>query len=376
MMNSFAGPVPNMAAFVAGAAVIVAACAFSPSRDQRDGRFVVAAYYSGDTAEIDRYPVGELTHIIFSFLHLRGNELAVSDSRDSATILHLVSLKKRFPDLKILLSLGGWGGCKMCSEVFAAEEGRKAFAASTRDLLKSLGADGIDLDWEYPAIQGYPGHRFTPDDRHNFTLLLRELRSALGPGYELSFAAGGFTEFLHDAVEWDQVMPLVDRVNVMSYDLVNATSEWTGHHTPLYSTADQRESTDNAVRYLDSLGIPPGKIVIGAAFYARVWEQVQNKNNGLYQHGKFKDYVIFRNFGAYFGTIGGFTEGWDTVAQAPYRYSAAAGVFATFDDARSISLKTRYAMKHHLGGIMFWELSADRYEHGLVGAIDSVRKGG
>lgn len=95
---------------------------------------------------------------------------------------------------------------------------------------------------------------------------MQVLRAALGPGYELSFAAGGFREYLRNSVEWAAVMPLVDRVNLMSYNLVNGYSTTTGHHTPLYATPQQRASVNEGVRYLDSVGVVPGKVVvIGAA---------------------------------------------------------------------------------------------------------------
>ena len=134
-----------------------------------------------------------------------------------------------------MLSLGGWGGCAPCSETFATPRGRRVFAASTLRLLARTGTDGIDIDWEYPAVEGYPGHRYSPDDRHNFTLLMKELRATLGREYELSFAAGGYTDCILRSIEWSGVMPWVDRVNVMTYDLVNANSTVTGHQTPLYS---------------------------------------------------------------------------------------------------------------------------------------------
>src|SRR5690349_22776137 len=71
---------------------------------------------------------------------------------------------------------------------------------------------------------------------HNFTLLIQALRTTLGDKYEISFAAGGFTKFLTQSIEWNAVMPFVDRVNLMTYDLINGYSTVTGHHTPLYST--------------------------------------------------------------------------------------------------------------------------------------------
>src|SRR5882672_9704476 len=163
-------------------------------------------------------------------------------------------------------------------------------------LNRSFQTDGIDLDWEYPTIEGHPGHAFKHEDKANFTALIRELRKALGKKYEISFAAGGFQKFLDESVDWLAIMKEVDRVNIMSYDLINGYSTTTGHHTALYSNPLQKESAHNAIQYLIRLGVPSSKIVIGAAFYARVWENVSAKNNGLYQTGKFKMGVNFKKF--------------------------------------------------------------------------------
>ena len=340
------------------------------ARDESSGRFAVVAYFHGNAAGIEKYRLDRLTHINFSFLYLQGNQLVVRTARDSMNILRLVSIKKKNPHVKVGLSFAGWGGCETCSDVFASKEGRKEFAKSARSILQRFDADGIDLDWEYPAVEGYPGHKYTPGDRENFTLLIQELRAILGKEYEISFAAGGFADCLKKSVEWSRVMPLVDRVHVMTYDLVNGYSTVTGHHTPLYSSIDQGESMDYAVRLLDSLGVPPGKIVVGGAFYARIWEDVRNERDGLFQQGKFKTYLLYKDFDKYFKSNNGFEYHWDSTAQAPYSYNPRKQLFATFDDQRSIALKTKYAVRNKLGGIMFWELSGDKLENGLLEAID------
>ena len=185
----------------------------------------------------------------------------------------------------------------------------------------------------------------------------------------MSFAAGGFQKFLDESVEWKEVMKEMDRVNIMSYDLINGYSTVTGHHTALYSNEHQKESTDNAVQYLVKLGIPRDKIVIGAAFYARVWENVPSDNNGLYQSGKFKQGISFNKFAQELSKEKGFTSYWDDVSQAPYAYNNDQKLFATFDDKRSIGIKTKYAMDQKLNGIMFWELSQDTFKDGLVEEI-------
>jgi chitinase len=316
----------------------------------------------------------KLTHIIFSFCHLRNNRLHVDNKTDTLRIRRLVQLKKKNPSLKVLLSLGGWGGCATCSDVFSTEKGRKEFASSIKELNIYFGTEGIDLDWEYPAIEGYPGHSYKPEDKQNFTALVRELRNTLGTKGEISFAAGGFQKFIDEAVEWEKVMPLIDRVNVMTYDLVNGYSTKTGHHTALFSTAQQKESADNAVNALLMRGIPANKIVIGAAFYGRVWESVVDINNGLYQAGKFKSAAGYNTFSENFTQQQGFVYHWDSVAKAPFLYNDEKRLFVTYDDQRSIKEKTNYVKEKGLNGIMFWELSHDLSKDGLLDAIDQVRR--
>lgn len=331
----------------------------------------VLAYYSGDAAEIDQYNVQQLTHIIYSFCHLKDNKLFIGNGEP--IIRKLVSLKKQHPTLKILLSLGGWGGCKTCSDVFATAEGRTAFAQSVKEWTDKLGTDGIDLDWEYPAIEGYPGHAYKDADKPNFTELVIALRKALGKKREISFAAGGFSKFLEQSIDWINVMAVVDRVNIMSYDLINGYSTVTGHHPGLYSTPDQKESTDHAVTYLLSLGVPANKLVIGAAFYARVFEGVDSVNNGLNRPTKFKSFIPYKAFPKNITEELGYRFYWDAVAKAPYAYNASKKLFATFDDSLSIDLKTKYALDKGLNGIMFWELTLDKPAHGLLEAIDNAR---
>ncbi len=349
--------------------IAVVSCRNLKTEKNDKNNFAVIAYYTGDSKEIEKYPVEKLTHIIFSFLHLKGNELAFDKDVDRKTLRKLTSLKKNYKNLKVLISLGGWGGCKTCSEVFASKEGRTAFAGSVKKILTDFNADGIDLDWEYPAIEGYPGHRYTKEDKHNFTLLVKTLRKVLGDYYIISFAAGGFTDYIKNSIEWKEVMPVVDMVNVMTYDLVNGYSTVTGHHTPLYSNPKQKESVDNAVRMLDSIEVDKKKIIIGAAFYARVWESVPDTNNGLYQPGKFKTAVNYKDFDNTFTAEKGFKHFWDVKSKAPYMYNTKEKLFATFDDPKSIALKTRYAIDNNLGGIMFWELTLDKYKNGLVDVI-------
>jgi chitinase len=329
----------------------------------------IIAYYMGDGSDLQRYNISQLTHIIYSFLHLDGNQLSFDSVTDKQALQRLVALKKQYPQLKVMLSLGGWGGCETCSDIFNTAENRKAFAKSTLAIIEGYQADGIDLDWEYPTVSGFPGHKYAAYDRANFTALIQELRIAFGNRYELSFAAGGFDGFLENAVDWDAIMPLLDNVNLMTYDIVNGGTPHTGHHTALYSTPQQKDSTDNAVQFLLRKGVAPEKIIIGTAFYARMWEQVNATNKGLYQPGGHIDGADYKEFPTRFNPADGYIYSWDDIAKAPSIYSPSKKIFATFDDKRSLAEKARYVQQHKLGGMMFWQLPHDTDKDGLLDTI-------
>ncbi len=352
-------------------------CTFfvSPAQKNCNSKdFAVIAYYAGRTTMIDSFEIENLTHLIFSFCHLKGDSLSVRNARDSATIVRMAELKKRNPHLKVMLSLGGWGGCETCSPVFASKRGRKTFAKSVKQLSDYFGTDGIDLDWEYPAISGFPGHAYMPEDKPNFTALVKQLRKKLGRKREISFAAGGFTSFINSSVEWEKVMPLINRVNLMSYDLVSGFSTISGHHTPLYSTPQQVESVDNGVQKLIAAGVPPGKIAIGAAFYARLFEVTDTTNNGLYLPAKFYHGLSYNRFADTINVTNGFVQYWDTLAKAPYAFNVERKLMATYDDTTSIKLKTEYVVKNKLNGVMFWQLAEDSFIDGLLDVIAEVKK--
>src|SRR5437879_13756162 len=54
----------------------------------------VIGYFSGNAQQVESIQTEKLTHIIFSFCHLKGNQLQVGSKDDSLTIKKLVGLKK------------------------------------------------------------------------------------------------------------------------------------------------------------------------------------------------------------------------------------------------------------------------------------------
>lgn len=342
--------------------------------NKRVAPFRVIGFYMGNSKDNKKFEIDKLTHLIFCFTFLQGNKIHLKNKEDEETLKQLVALKTKHPKLKVLVSFGGWGGCETCSDVFASDSGRKEFATSVKDLLIKYNADGIDLDWESPVIGGFKNHKASKDDKANFTALVKELRLTLPSKNEISFDANSFKEFLELSIEWNKVMPLVNFVNLMTYGLPSNERGHTGHHSALYSSPYQTESVDKAVLALDSMGIPLNKIVIGAAFYSFVAENVESMNNGLGNKGKFKSNVIYSKLLESYTEKNGYEYHWDSIAQAPFLYNKQLKTFVTYDDKKSVALKTKYAFNKNLGGIMFWKLNGDTYTNGLLDAIDKQVK--
>ena len=333
-------------------------------------KYHVVAYYTGDSTRLMQYDLSKVTHLIYCFGHIyEDNTFKLSNKRWTSVKAAMPLIRKKYPHLKLMVALGGWGGCAPCSEKFNDVNARKIFVHSVKEFLEVNDVDGFDLDWEYPTIEGYPGHKYAAFDKENFTSLVKELRLALGKQKLLSFAAGGFQSFLDSSVDWKGLEPHLDFVNLMSYDLVSGFATVTGHQTPLYSGSKTKESVDNAIRFFRKIKFPLKKINIGSAFYTRDFEGVENINNGLYQKGKFKNMYGYVQAQSMHSKENGFTRYWDTSTQSPYWYNADSKIFATGDDAASIKAKSLYIKKNKLGGFMFWELALDTPDNFLLNQV-------
>ena len=357
--------------------IVVFNCLFNYSiaqNSKENNTFRIIGYYQGKPDDVNNYEYNKLTHVIFCFTDLKGNKISLKDTMDERTLKLLVAQKQKHPELKVLVSLGGWSGCASCSPVFAVDSNRTIFARSVKDFILQYNLDGFDLDWESPVIGGYKDHPAIPEDRDNFTSLIKELRQALPSPYIVCFDANSFPDCVFKSVDWLLVMPNVDFVNLMTYGLPNDKSGHSGHHTALYSSPYQKESVNSGVRLLDSLKVPLEKIIIGAAFYSFVVANVDSVNFGLGRPCKVKNSPDYRTTLKKFTPENGYQTYWDTIAMAPYLYSSKERTFITFDNKESCRLKTKYALDNQLGGIMFWHLNGDTNRDGLLDAIYETKR--
>jgi chitinase len=344
----------------------------------------VIAYLFGRT-DIPAIGAEKLTHINYSFALVSDDgHIVLQGDRAARRLAQLRELRAKHPHLKVMLSVGGWGADNF-SDAALTDESRRKFAETAVQLLREHELDGLDVDWEYPGQPG-PGIKFRPEDKQNFTLMLGELRRQFdaasrqrwpdgGDQYLLTIASAAGRYFEH--TEMDRLHEHLDWINIMTYDMYGQGSRTTGHHTGLYPGAGEEPGARSVQSYVDqhlAAGIPPNKLVIGAAFYGKGWSGVDAASNGLRQK-----YERFGRGGSYSRLVSdfidknGYERHWDEAARAPYLWNPESRSFISYDDPESLAAKAAYVKERGLGGIMFWEYSHDPEERLLDAIVAGLR---
>ena len=286
-----------------------------------------------------------ITHINYAFGHVnetfngvminrpqnpnaaRPNDNVVRETSEDR-LRAIVALKKQKPELKVLLSIGGWGSGRF-SEMAANDNHRRAFVADCKRVLDEFDLDGIDLDWEYPTSSS-SGISSSPSDMDNFTKLMREIREVIGRDKLLTFASAANARY----VDFRAIEPIVDFVNIMTYDMGMPPY----HHSALYPSEHARNSCEQSIDRHIAAGIPAEKLVLGMPFYGKGEPRIN-----IHDIASHTDY----------------TEQWDDVAKVPYLTNAAGEYVYTYENPRSLALKCEYLKKRGLLGAMYWQYSGD-----------------
>jgi GH18 family chitinase/glycerophosphoryl diester phosphodiesterase len=317
----------------------------------------------------------------------------------------LKELKAKYPNLKVLLTLGGWTYSKFFSDVAATDASRKKFVSSCIDLYikgnlpvlndgspaGGSGAaagvfDGFDIDWEYPGSNnGHAGNHFGPQDTANYTALLAEFRSeldALGGKHYLITAAvpAGPTEI--QLLQIPQINQYLDYADIMTYDFHGAfeVNGPTNFQAPLFETTlDPSFGTgftvDSAVNSWINGGFPANKLNLGVAFYGRGWTGVpDNGAHGLYQsvNGATAPFPFSQAPGEAFykelesaGVLANHTY-FDETSGSAWVYDGTN--FYGLEVPYSLQYKLAYINKMGLGGVMMFSLEDDDSSSSLFNA--------
>ena len=340
-------------------------------------------------------PVEKLTHLNYAFARIQDGSWTVQIGDSYADTEYLYpgqtwdpnskrgnfayinnDLRKRNPQLKTLISIGGWTWSSNFSTMAASAANRNIFAKSCVDFITKWGFDGVDLDWEYPVEGGLDSNVRNPSDGVNYTLTLQAIRDQFniltqqtGKKYLITIAAPAGPSLVRH-LEIAKMGQVLDFINVMSYDYRGGWSPYTGHQTPLYpSSKDPYTELGCTQQIVDTFlagGCPPDKLVIGAAMYGRGFQSVPTTANGLFQKYGSIPMGTWDALGSE-GATGVYDykdvvrralpRFWDDEVKAAWGFQG--GLMISYDDPQSMKEKCWFVNAKKLGGVMFWELSGD-----------------
>ncbi|MGG7177276.1 glycosyl hydrolase family 18 protein [Clostridium paraputrificum] len=384
---------------------------------------------ANDYYTADRMPWDKITHINYAFAHVgKDNKIGISDkvaalqaelpgqTSDFPYKGHfnvLNSYKKKYPNVKTMISIGGWAESSGFYTMCQTPEGRQTFANSVVDFLKEYGFDGADIDYEYPTSVKESGNPidFPVADPmrgrlyNDYLEMMKVLRDTIdeasvrdGKKYLLTAAITASGWVLAGMGRGEYVQYL-DYLNLMSYDYHGSWDGYVAHNSPLYSDPEDPAttgmkynylSTDWSVKYFSGL-MDPSKIVVGIPYYTRGWEGVKpgKREGGLYGsawkgkvddsegtgavgidniwHDKLpdgseepggsnplwhvKNLLADKNLG--------YQRFWDDKSKVPYVWNENKKVFLSFEDEQSMGEKMDYIVNNNLGGAMIWEIDGD-----------------
>lgn len=309
-------------------------------------------------------------------------------------------LKALYPNLKAIISIGGWTWSAHFSDAALTPQSRAAFVQSciNQYILGNLNGgsggpgigagvfDGIDIDWEYPAAPGNTGNVYRPQDTRDFTLLLAEFRKQLdalgkqtGQHYLLSFE-GSAGKADYSKLELNKVWKYVDWINLMTYDYNGPweTNGPTNFNAPLYTSpkdptpVNQRQSIDTTVNAYLKAGVPASKLNMGIPFYGHGWTNVPDANHGLYQGNANTQPAPgvaeagTNNFNV-LEALTGYTSYRDPITKAFWIFNGT--TFWSYDDPIMLLAKMQYVRARGLGGAMIWSMDGDDASGTLISAL-------
>jgi len=348
-------------------------CSEKPKESSSSDKKIIIGYVPGFRGVLDQLDIdaNKLTHINYAFVDVQDSMAWLTNmGTDTVNFRILNQLKEVNPDLKILISIGGWSWSGNFSDATLTPESRLKFAKSSVKIVADYDLDGVDIDWEYPGQRG-DNNVFRREDKQNYTLMFEALRKELdglskitGKYYELTTAVGASYSYIANT-EMDKAVKYLDYVNLMSYDFYTSGA-YAGHHSNLYppDDYDRDASAHKSVRLFLDAGVPAEKLVMGVPFYGRSWIMESSVKHGINMpvadgargggYTYIKDSLVNKK---------GFVRYWDEKAQAPYLFNSETNQLISYDDEESVSLKCKYVIDNHMAGMMFWQYASDPKEY-------------
>ncbi|HJF37149.1 MAG TPA: chitinase C-terminal domain-containing protein [Clostridium perfringens] len=314
----------------------------------------------------------------------------------------LQTMKKIYPDVSLLISVGGWAGTRGFYTMIDTDNGINTFADSCVDFIRKYGFDGVDIDFEYPSSTSQSGN---PDDfdlseprraklNERYNILIKTLREKIdmaskedGKEYLLT-AAVTASPWVLGGISDNTYAKYLDFLSIMSYDYHGGWNEYVEHLAGIYPNKEDRETAtqimptlcmDWAYRYYRGV-LPSEKILMGIPYYTRGWENVQGGTNGLHGSSKTPASGKYNIWGDDLNNDGILEPAganplwhvlnlierdpnlkvyWDAISKVPYVWQNQEKVFLSFENEKSIDERLEYIKNKNLGGALIWVMNGD-----------------
>ena len=264
----------------------------------------------------------------------------------------LAAYKQDYPELKLLLFIGGWGqNGDGFSEMAKDPDKRALFCSECLRLCDEYNFDGVDIDWEYPTYAATDGNHVNgadPADTENFTILMQELRETLGHNRLISYAASDSGYYINNA----EVLQWVDYINVMTYSMGNPPY----HNSPLYhSTLTKSRSGEESIEIFHNQGVPYNRMNYGLAFYGHA-------DGTIYPSSMPYNKIVDALTTGYVDgkSVAGYNiRCWDNVGKNVYLGDGSGNMYASYEDTESLSYRVAFVKEKGMLGAFSWEYRED-----------------
>ena len=257
---------------------------------------------------------------------------------------------------KVLLSVGGADSGAYMGPIARDPDRRARFIATIARMVADNGYDGVDLDWEFPM---------NPRERDALTTMARGLRAEMAKDNPSALLTGAFSgsAWASRHVDAAALLPLLDFVNIMTYDVHGPWSDHSGYNAPLHPVAGDRDACarnclEGQMRHWnEDLGWPREKLIVGIPCYGRGFAVSRWHDSPTTGTKAKHPYLPFKN------VAGMIHDGWvsrrDDAAGVPWLSKEGVKELISYDDEASARAKGRWAAKNGYGGVFFWEISQD-----------------
>lgn len=327
---------------------------------------------------VNQVPGHLCSHVNLAYIELDEQSWRIKEDA-VVNFTSFTQIKRNYPRLKTLLSIGGWSNeTAVISNMAQRRSTRREFVKGIVKSLVDLGFDGLDVFWLFPGHAEKGGR---PIDKRNYVSLLKELKAAF-KGRRLLLTAGvPLNQYiLERGYDIPAITRYVDWMNVIGYDLRGYWNDRTDIHSPLFPRSIDGDDVKNlnvreGMQHLLDAGALKRKLVLGVSFYGRVYHLADRSNRGLHapidklnrpQPGAF---LNSDNIHAYFEIClnvkgGDWVRSFDNEGKCPYATNGEDWV--GYEDAESIAEKVKFVRSEGFAGVMVLSCDMDDFR-GLCG---------